>query len=223
LETNAHGYLLLLEGTVDGYRGVDRRPFQPELLENEMTHSPASTDLHRISDFYPPGWRRKAYRLYEEDAVLRDGDIMLLSTLETAIELQELLRQYAKERYEIVEVTIFELKNDLASMSTSRAGFLGYDIAYPGGDFYSALLNGLLLNAHPELFRRYSSELNEFRLFRDLTIALEYLSEFLQLVETERASEFHVFALFEPAAHEDGAFDPRAPTVGEDVSSYSAD
>jgi hypothetical protein len=88
-----HGFLLLPPSPVPGYRGVDRNgigvwaerpptaprdyqwsPFAPLLLEGEMdpSYMPKKGD-DAIWAFYPPGWGRDAYRLYEGNWVV-DGE-----------------------------------------------------------------------------------------------------------------------------------------------------
>jgi hypothetical protein len=72
---------------------------------------------------------------------------------------------------------------------------LGYEIAYPGGNFYSAVLNGLFMNPHPGLVLEYKPLLNENGLFEDISSALNYITAFKEVVPSEANSEFCVFGV----------------------------
>lgn len=76
--------------------------------------------------------------------------------------------------------------------------FLGFDLAYPGGNFYSAVCNGLH-PPHPsfELQQRYGSLLNAHGLFSNVEPLHTYEKAFRQEVATEANSIFWTFALFE--------------------------
>jgi hypothetical protein len=55
---HSQGFMLLRIGLIYGYRGVDRQPFEPTILEGEII----STAIPRQEDdsiwkIYPPGWR----------------------------------------------------------------------------------------------------------------------------------------------------------------------
>lgn len=61
------GYLLLgpPPPKVPSYRGIDRNPFEPLILEGEIQE--IVLNFGNIWELYPPGWRRDAYRIFEEN------------------------------------------------------------------------------------------------------------------------------------------------------------
>ena len=73
---------------------------------------------------------------------------------------------------------------------------MGYDLAYLGGDFYSAIKNGLLVNPDRVLIGWDKRDLNEAGLFRSSEIGRDYLQRFRELVPSETPSEFHVYELY---------------------------
>ena len=113
---------------------MERNPFAPLIIsEGELLErARAIKEKPRISDFYRPGWRQDAYRIFEENK-------------EAAHEIVRIIEPHLG-LHEIVHCEIWGLES-LDKIDPPRpSGFLGYDVAYPGGDFYSAVLNGLLVN-----------------------------------------------------------------------------
>lgn len=187
------GYLLLLINSNIAYRGVDRQPFEPAILPDEMDITANfSKNTSAIWELYPTGWRREAYRLYEENSV-RAGDLYLLSKYETSRKIQEIITPHIG-LYEIVKCRIGD-SNMLQSEVSSEKGFLGYDAAYAGGDYFSAVLNGLIVNPHPLLTDEFGHYLNNFGLFTEIKIILLYLQRFKELVISESKSKFSIFHL----------------------------
>lgn len=191
------GYLLLPRSSVAGYRGVDRTPFEPTILESELD---ISSEIHDedegISAYYPSGWRRKAYRLYENNRV--NGiyaSTSLLTDIHTSREIKKIIEPHIGY-HEIIGCEIYGMEFDQLQNNSQDSNFLGYDIAYPGGDFYSAVLNGLLLNPAPLLLKEYSHLLNEYGLFISTIPIKGYLSHFRQQVPSESESEFCIYKLF---------------------------
>src|SRR5262249_5502914 len=92
------GYMLLPASYVPGYRGIDRNPFYPTFLESEMEMEcdEGVPPLEHIWQFYPLGWRRDAYKLYEESlADNRESDEgILLSTGEVAREIRRIIERH---------------------------------------------------------------------------------------------------------------------------------
>ncbi len=197
------GYLLEPPGPVPGYRGIDRNPFTPSLIEGEYNPGtkPQQGDS-RIWVWYPPGWRREAYRLYEENLVPGTGAILLdlLSSLNVAREIQKIIEPHIGP-HEIVACAIWSLDSVPNEQAATEPSFLGYDVAYLGGDFYSAVLNGLFANPkgfynpHPILVNEYKHLLNEFGLFPTSRSIPEYHRRFRELVQSEANSQFYVYEL----------------------------
>ena len=74
--------------------------------------------------------------------------------------------------------------------------FLGYDVAYPGGDFYSAIKNGLFVNPDMTLVKMYKHLLNSAGLFSSKEYIPEFVRHFKEVAPTEENSEFSIFNLF---------------------------
>ena len=136
------GWMLLPASPVHGYRGVDRHPFEPALFDEEMDAlAQVQAGESRIWVFYPPGWRRDVYRLYEENLIKEGGDdLFLLSSHKVARDIQRIIEPHVGP-HEIVACEILGL-DSMPSPHDAMEEIpnLGYDVAYPGGDFYSALL-----------------------------------------------------------------------------------
>jgi len=198
--------MLLGESPVAGYRGVDRSRFEPSLADTALGEwADVDESNPRIWHLTPAGWRREAYRLYEENLAFGCGDdLFLIRTYRVARELQELIRPYVGA-YEILGCHVYDLSLQSICAATDAvpsAGFLGYDVAYPGGDCYSAVLNGLLLNPHQILVADFASMLGAAGLFESADVARAYLARFRALVPSEADSEFRLFAMCEPEATE---------------------
>lgn len=219
------GFLLLPQSLVPSYRGIDRTsifaveaelshrpvgpvrsPFEPALIEGEMDPSyvPKKGD-NAIWPFYSPGWRRDAYRLYEESMV-DDGkwDPILLCSRGIAQRIREIIEPHIGP-HEIVACEILELNSIRSDEAGEKATFLGYDVAYPpGGDYYSAINNGLFGDEYSysgrqgplhELVAEYQSLLNQFGLFPNTKPILAYVRRFKELVLSEADSDFLIYKL----------------------------
>ena len=190
------GYMLLPPSRVADYRGVDRNPFMPTLLEGEMSED--TPVAKGISTFYRPGWRRDAYKLYEEHFAPGQEDFnpFLLSSSQVASQIQRIIQPHLG-KYEIVECNIWSL--ELESITEGEASlaplFLGYDIAYLNGDFYSAILNGLFINPAPTLLRQYKALLKDSGLFANSAPVVAYVRDFKQQALSEANSEFYIWML----------------------------
>jgi hypothetical protein len=185
------GFMLLRTDRAGRYRGVDREPFEP--LIQDDAHVP-SQDSDAISDFYPTGWKHDLYRIAESDCV--DDCGFLFSRITTAVAIQERLTKHVGP-YEIVWAEIAPVSGQLVEETEGQVAgqFLGYDLAYLGGDFYSALLNGLVVNPDPALQAMFGASLNEFELFAARDAAPDYLAVFRTSVLSESMSEFYIYAL----------------------------
>jgi hypothetical protein len=197
------GFMLLGQASVPGYRGVDRERFEPSLLDSEIDHLVALEDREsRIWTLTRAGWRRDAYRMYEGNLAAGCGDdLFLLRTYDVAIQIRQFIQPYLGE-YEALLCNLFDLSSfpiEALSGAEESPGFLGYDIAYPGGDCYSAVLNGLLVNPHRKLVSDFGSALGPSRLFKSISSIPAYVAEFRELVASEANSEFWLFAMSDPA------------------------
>jgi hypothetical protein len=189
------GYMLFPASPVPGYRGVDRNPFIPALIDGEMHDSETTAPLEHIWQFYPPGWRRDAYKLYEENLadVSPADDGILLSSVEVALEIRNFIRPHAGD-HEILGCDIRQIEDEGDDRMFPGAEFVGYDAAYSCG-VYSAVLNGLFVNPDAELILMYKSAVNRHGLFPDASIATQYIAAFKQAVLSEANADFYVWAL----------------------------
>jgi len=185
------GYMIFPAVPRFGYRGVDRKPLVIAIVDREIGPS-AHTDVGSIWQLYPRGWKRDAYKLYEEN--LTDEDHDLLSNVEAAREIRRVIEPHIGP-HEIFACAIHGIGDDAHPMASNAARFIGYDIAYSGGDFYSAVLNGLFISPSAELIARFKSSLNGAGLFPDIAVAPEYCRAFRQEVESEANATFVAWAL----------------------------
>jgi hypothetical protein len=193
------GYVVLPEIASSGYRGIDRRPFEPEVLDWEMASEPGPSG--QVYTLYPTGWRRDAYQLYEDGRVPdTPPDVYLIERFETATEICRLISAHL-EPHEVLHCRIGPGDKPGAKPDNATSSFLGFDVAYLGGDHYSAVLNGLLLNPHPLLVQRFGNLLNEAGLFSRTEVIDPYIHEFHRLVATESQSDFYVHTLSQPDRH----------------------
>lgn len=189
-EVEAHGFMLLQTPYIDGYRGVDRNPFEPLILDNEL--DPDVVSFEAIWELYPKGWRRSSYKIFDENRVLHSiGTVELITTMEVARKIASLIPA-SEGKYEIVECRVFSLP---PIDYVKNSNFIGFDIAYPGGDYYSAIQAGLLFGPHPILARLFLSNLNFAKLFSDVDTLVPYLDSFQENVLSESKSEFVFYAL----------------------------
>jgi hypothetical protein len=180
--------MLLLMNEEHSYRGVDRDPFEP-VLDASAT---VASQSDRISDFHPPGWRRDLYRLAEESAVDEKG--FLIRETEPALRLQKELAVHGL-RYDVVWTRITNTELTQSKNAVTSAGFLGYDVAYFGGDFFSAIKNGLIVHPDADLARDFSRRLNSFGLFDTADLAWRYMKAFRQASLTEGSQPFSLYEL----------------------------
>src|SRR5437867_5305323 len=144
--------MLVAAGSDGGYRGVDRRPFEPEVIEAEIDLDTAES-AKSTWQLYPPGWRRDAYRVYESDLAAGCGErVFLLQNLDTARHIQRLITPHLG-RHEVLFCSVWPLDGFPNPPDQQAFQFLGFDAAYIGGDYYSALRNDLFYNPNPVLTR----------------------------------------------------------------------
>jgi hypothetical protein len=180
-----HGYALVRPNAL-GYQGIDRDPFGPLILPDDVAGVPMEP------------WRQGAYALFDRHRaeIVRDGCILdLVSSLKAAKEIKALIEAEMGE-HEILDVDVLDIAN--ACFAPAKPHLIGLDLAYPGGDFYSAIKNGLFVNPHSALLSEYERSLNEFGLFSDPVIVGEYDLRFRELVESEACSVFWCYALSRP-------------------------
>jgi len=179
------GYILLPQESCNGYYGIDRGLFEPLLIESEFEENIPGKKYTTVSSFFPPGWRKTAYELYEANQILVDDTFGILSDYEIASQIKNLIRPHLGD-YEIFFTQITDQANDVGQLETCY----GYDFAYPGGDYYSAIRN-----ASQSLQAKYGSQLNEYGLFNDPFLFEKYIREFKKEITSEAESTFWIFRL----------------------------
>lgn len=186
---DVHSGYMLLRLELPSYRGVDRAPFEPLLLAGKMAPGHAGP---RISDFYGPGWRREAYALWESGD--HDGVEALLRDPRLAARVLDLIPA-DEGAYELCYVVAVRHPTE----PPGRAGWhlLGYDVAYFGGDFYSAIRRHLSDRADvPEQWRPSVERLNSAGLFDATEDADRFRRAFIEHCASERDSESWIWAVF---------------------------
>lgn len=205
------GYILLPPSQVPGYRGVDRipaLPFIPLLIEGEMDPAYVPEGSSDIWRFYPPGWRREAYKLYEENLApgQDETDPFLLANLEAAHEIRRIIEPHVGF-HEIFFCEIWDEHNPAEVEQPIEKNFLGYDIASCGGEFWSIILHGLFeldmevrgsiieLNPPPSLVVQYRPLLNEQGLFSSVKPIPTFIQRYKQEVPSDANARFSIFRL----------------------------
>lgn len=191
------GYLVLSKSVLSPYRGVDRKAFSPVITDEMLNAAAASspgTKRKSAWEYAQTTWEREAFRLFEEHLVQNAEDFELISDETAAKRIRDLIEPY-RGQHEVVLAQVMRNGDHSANWEGDKV-FLGYDVAYPGGDYYSAILNGLFCNPHPALSAAYRTKLNRSGLFDDRTPALSYLKEFRAVVSSERNSDFVLLKLF---------------------------
>lgn len=182
------GYLLLSSSDTMGYSGVDRNPFvliYPLELPNIGMTEP-------IWKLHPTDWERRAYQLLEENRVHDDLD--LINNLDVAKAIRNILVLHLST-FDIVHCKIWDIGNpSILSSKSSSSNFLGYDIAYGGGDYFSAIKSGLF-TIDDSFTQKYKPCLNKNGLLGDFSEADKYLSEYKEIVPSEASAEFVIFEI----------------------------
>jgi hypothetical protein len=202
-ENIIRGYMILPIIPEQQYRGVDRWPFHAAILpENDDWDSKAfRRKPNYIWEWYLPGWRRDAYRIFEENLVPIPTQVNefwnmeIVSNLTAAEKIQQIIEPHIGN-HEIVFCEVFEVGAKGPGQIPERGKWLGYDTAYSGGDFYSAVKNGLFYHPDSEFVSAYISLLNEFGLFNDVTVIKPYIDHFKEVALSESNSIFVVYRLY---------------------------
>lgn len=196
------GFILLPADSIRGYRGVDRNPFVPGLTK-EVTEieSPVEKVGSFVWPFYPPGWRRDAYRLYEENLVPEiEENLPILSSLAAAQNIKRIIDPHLGS-HDVVRCELQELQRNVEFDISRQIHFWGYDVAYFGGDFFSAVRAGLFGSPwfdekpFPELVAEFGPFLNEFGLFSAVDPIDRYISSFKRHVPSEGGAKWKIWGL----------------------------
>jgi hypothetical protein len=194
------GFMLLPPSPVDGYRGIDRNPFVPTLLDSEMDEH-AKPKPPYVWSFYGPGWRRDAFKLYEENMVGgTDDNLDILRDCEMAKEIRRIIEPHAGV-HEIVACEITTIDRISPAELQHNPDFLGYDVAYLGGDFFSAIRAGVFGHRlfrgkpNPRLQAEWKPRLNQFGLLTAPDQISDYVRHFKEEALSEKNSDFYIWAM----------------------------
>ena len=192
------GYFILRTTPQTSYRGVDRDHFEPLLVMEDFDADARlsfTSNWENVWGYCREKWRRQTYILYEKHRVLAWGDDYLLENKEVGQTIITMLEPYLGA-YELVESVIFTSDQQVDTHFIETSQIFGYDIAYAGGDYYSAVYNGLLHQYHsPRLLMKYGTLLNAYGLFDTVDVLEEYQQDFKNEVITERNSQFCLYHL----------------------------
>lgn len=100
----------------------------------------------------------------------RHGPESVADMLRILQEIQKIIEPHIG-KHEIIYCEIFKTGTKNSKQLPMGGKMIGYDIAYPGGDCYSAIRNGIHYPSS-ELEKEYKSLLNEFGLFSDIEIII---------------------------------------------------
>ena len=180
------------------YRGADRYPFKPFIILEEMdpTNEHVSEDIWM--NYPPDNWRRNPYREFQEHSV-HDApeDFPIVDSQEVAYRVLRLIPP-DQGSYEVLECWIYSNHNpNKRSLPQLKTRLIGFDLIYPGGDYFSAVQNGLHVNPDLDLKKRFGPILNEFGLFTSVDPISDYLEAFRTKFEGDVDSTFVLVELAE--------------------------
>jgi hypothetical protein len=155
------------------YRGVDRYPYQlpypiPEDVPDEVVD------------------------LYTRD----ETESGFLAHLSVAKSICTFLHSTSDDEYVILKCAVNRTTHVPADAHDKDCRFLGYDVAYWGGDFFSMILNGLFWKQIPQL-ANFREALNENGLFDSAEVAYAYQGAYLNLPDTEHQGDYCIYKLEE--------------------------
>jgi hypothetical protein len=195
------GFMIFPSARPNEYRGVDRTPFEPTFVEDEMSGGDSVVEPH-IWTFYPSGWRRDAYRLYEEHMVPNTGGYVdMISSMDVAREIVSQIEPHIGS-HEIIFCEVWCLDFPPVPAHEPKQ-FIGYDLAYFGGDLFSAIKAGIFGHAlfrgepFPRLILQFKGRLNKYGLFDSTGPVGEYAMMFKNEAPSEEGSDFHIWRLYE--------------------------
>lgn len=191
------GYAILPKCVSGFYCGIDRNPFEPLILSEAFEDtSPIPDDLsHLIWPMYPAGWRRKAYRLFEENLVESSfNSLQLVKSIKPAREILKIVNGQL-EPHEIIYCQLAALTSSEWKQEHNLKEFLGFDIAYRGGDYYSAIKNGIHIAQSRKLINSFGDYLNPYGLFAEYRHLVNYLSDFKNEFPSEASADFAAYMM----------------------------
>ena len=201
-----HGFMLLSTSDRSGYYGVYRDAFVPEIpLHPDYFYEDTTGDKRRIWYYTPPGWRQDAYKIYEDNQIEEAAarTLYLISNYEAAKKVHQIIMPHVGvDTYRLFEciVATADLSEKLSNEQFYTPGIdYGYDVAYTGGDMYSAIFVEFIgYNDKPpkeEWADKYKSKLNEYKLFSSVTISVNYLEDVRRMWKSDADSDWGIYRL----------------------------
>lgn len=197
------GHIILSLSPMPPYRGIDRNKFLPSVTQDLVAIDlpiEESTEHGRVWPLCPPGWKRDAYRLYEENIVPEiSDDVDLIATKQIAYQIKTIIEPYLGP-HEVVVCEISEVGSHKES-TVNDGEFLGYDLAYLGGDYFSAIRAALFGSpwfdgqVNPKLTSEYTPLLNRYGLFPTTDPVPRFLQAFIEAAPSEANSDFYVWRM----------------------------
>lgn len=190
------GYLLVRHSSVEGYLGVERKPLVL-LYPEPIQPIPGNLPLDPIWNLYSTEWERNAYKLLEENFIDDpEQTLELIESIDVARAIKNIIEPHLGF-FEILHCKVWDFGNTSINKTNTDENFLGYDIAYSGGDYFSAIRSGLF-TIDDAFTQKYKPHLNENGLFNDVSKIDEYILDYLdyrEVVPSEATSEFVLFEL----------------------------
>lgn len=166
---------MIVNQATQAYRGMDRGPLGPFSF-----YTPEHGFLQQVIDFFDQHSVKKG-------SPLNGAAVNSLAAAQSFVRAWNLEGTHEVLEFEVTPLTV------PASGGEWHGVVLGFDVAYCGGDFYSAIRNGLFCNPSPVLLEAYLSQLNTYGLFDERERAVEYLDAFLRESLTETQDPFVVY------------------------------
>ncbi len=185
------GYFIVLDSVKTPiYFGIDRDPFAPILTQQAIDNP--SKDFVSIDKgvwtLYS-GWKQQAYKVVEENSTSVGNLDWILNDIEVAKEALDLISKNSEHK-KLIFCQIFELRCEIPVFESSEHTFFGYDAAYLGGDYYSAVRSFLESPELQKLMSGHLQNINQYGLLRSAEFVDSFVADFCENVSSERFDDF---------------------------------
>jgi hypothetical protein len=169
------------ETNIKGYRGVDRIPFTSSEVEPLLPEEKERED-------------RRERTLLAAEMEKSEDDGEMLTSLSDARRFLVAFRRIFDTPVELIECHLLEEEEETQRIEQSEGLLLGFDVACPKSDFFSAIRHGLL--GHMESrFLDLRLSLSRNLLFPNAGMALSFLRQYLAQPDREKDVEFSVIEI----------------------------
>ncbi len=122
------------------------------------------------------------------------NSLQLVKSIEAAREILKIVNREL-EHHEVIHCELSDLTESVWKQVDNAIEFLGFDVAYPGGDYYSAIKEGIHMTQSHKLINLYGTHLNSYGLFADSRKLVNYLSDFKDEYPSEASADFVMYMM----------------------------